>query len=158
MAVIRQALEEESMSLTQKFQTPRARQVKSKIKGMLIISLTSRELFTKNSSWQAKLSIPHITVMFYSDLVKMCEDFALKFGDKMTGCCIMTTHHLALPFSPGNLCPKTTSLLSTTHPTFFFPQSRIKLKDCHFDTIQVIKAESQVALKTLTEHGFQDTF
>jgi hypothetical protein len=45
---------------------------------------------------------PHTTVTFYGDCVKMCKDFAPKFGDKRTGCCITTMHHLKLPFSPGN--------------------------------------------------------
>jgi hypothetical protein len=34
--------------------------------------------------------------------VKMCEDFTPNFGNKRTGCCITSTHHLTLPFSPGN--------------------------------------------------------
>jgi hypothetical protein len=71
-------------------------------------SLTSRELFLKNWSWQSKQSIPHTTMTFYSDCMKICEDFALKFGDKRTGFCMTTTHHLTLPFSPGNFLPKTT--------------------------------------------------
>jgi hypothetical protein len=32
----------------------------------------------------------------------------------------------------------------------------MKLKGCHFDTIEVIEAESQAVLNTLTEHNFQD--
>jgi hypothetical protein len=40
--------------------------------------LTSRGLFTKNSSWQARQSIPHTTVTIYTECVKFCEDF----GDK----------------------------------------------------------------------------
>jgi hypothetical protein len=28
----------------------------------------------------------------------------------------------------------------------------------HFDTLEVIEAESQAALNTFTEHGFQDAF
>jgi hypothetical protein len=32
------------------------------------------------------------------------------------------------------------------------------LKGSHFDTIDVIKAESQAVLNTLTEHDFQDAF
>jgi hypothetical protein len=32
------------------------------------------------------------------------------------------------------------------------------LKDRHFDTSEVIEAESQVVLYTLTEHDFQETF
>jgi hypothetical protein len=35
---------------------------------------------------------------------------------------------------------------------------KIKLKGHHFDTTEVIKAESQVALNTPTEHDFQDAF
>jgi hypothetical protein len=32
----------------------------------------------------------------------------------------------------------------------------MKLKGCHFDTIEVIEAESQAVLNTLTQHDFQD--
>jgi hypothetical protein len=32
----------------------------------------------------------------------------------------------------------------------------IKLSGCHFDTNEVIEAESQAVLNTLTEHDFQD--
>jgi hypothetical protein len=35
---------------------------------------------------------------------------------------------------------------------------KIKLKGRHFDTIEVIEAESQAVLNTLTEHDFQDEF
>jgi hypothetical protein len=46
------------------------------------------------------------------------------------------------------------------HPPYFslFPRLKIKLKGCHFDTTEMIKAESQVVLNTLTEHDFQDAF
>jgi hypothetical protein len=39
-----------------------------------------------------------------------------------------------------------------------FPQVKIKLKGRHFDTIEVIKAESQAVLDMLTEQDFQDSF
>jgi hypothetical protein len=39
-----------------------------------------------------------------------------------------------------------------------FPQFKIKLKGRHSDTIEVIEAESQAVLNTLTEHGFQYSF
>jgi hypothetical protein len=44
------------------------------------------------------------------------------------------------------------------HPSYFplFPQFRIKLKGRHFETIDLIEAESQAVLNTLTEHDFQD--
>jgi hypothetical protein len=67
----------------------------------------SRGLFIKNSSWQAKQSIPHTAVTLYDDCVKMCEDFAPNFGRQRTGCRIRT-HHLTLRFSPGNFLLKTT--------------------------------------------------
>jgi hypothetical protein len=46
------------------------------------------------------------------------------------------------------------------HPPFFslFAQLKIKLKGCHFDTIEVIESETQVVLNTLTEYNFQDAF
>jgi hypothetical protein len=45
-------------------------------------------------------------------------------------------------------------------PPYFslFPRLKIKLKDRHFDTIEVIEAESQAVLNTFTEHDFQDAF
>jgi hypothetical protein len=35
---------------------------------------------------------------------------------------------------------------------------KIKLRGLHFDTTEVIGAESQAVLNTLTEHDFQDAF
>jgi hypothetical protein len=37
-----------------------------------------------------------------------------------------------------------------------FSRLKIKLKDRHFDTIEVMEAESQAVLKTLTEYDFHD--
>jgi hypothetical protein len=39
---------------------------------------------------QAKQLIPHTTVTFYGDYVKMCEDVAPNFGDKRIGCCTVS--------------------------------------------------------------------
>jgi hypothetical protein len=46
------------------------------------------------------------------------------------------------------------------HTTYFSPCPRLKiqLKGRHFDTIEVMGAESQAVLSTLTEHHFQDAF
>jgi hypothetical protein len=44
------------------------------------------------------------------------------------------------------------------HPPFLFRRLKTKLKGHHFDTIQVIEAESQAALNTLTEHDFRNAF
>jgi hypothetical protein len=106
-------------------------------------------------------------VAFYGGCVKICEGFAPNFGDKRTGCCIMTTQRLTLPFSPEKFVPKITLLLSSIHPILLtwppygfamFPRLKIKLESHHFDTIEVIKAESQAVSNTQTEHDFWDAF
>jgi hypothetical protein len=56
----------------------------------------------KNSSWLSEQSILRATKMLYGNYVKMCKDFTMDSGDKRNGCCIMTTRHLTLLFSPGN--------------------------------------------------------
>jgi hypothetical protein len=119
--------------------------------------LTSRGLFTKNSSWQAKQSNPHVTVTFYGDCVNMCEDFVPNFSAKKNGYCITTTHRcITLCFSPGSFLTEATWLSSPTHPAFLcFSRLKIKLKGRHFGTIDVIDAESQAVLNTLTEHEFR---
>jgi hypothetical protein len=46
------------------------------------------------------------------------------------------------------------------HPAHFSPFSRvkIKLKGRHFIAVEVIEAESQVMMDTVTEHDFQSAF
>jgi hypothetical protein len=46
------------------------------------------------------------------------------------------------------------------HPTYFslLPRLKIEVNGLHFDTIEVIQAESQAVLNTLVEHDFQDAF
>jgi hypothetical protein len=85
-----------------------ARQVKSKVKSRLIIFFDIKVIVHKNSSWQAKQPIPHITVTFYRDCVKMCEDYAANFGDRRTGYYITTTYLLTLHFPRGNFLLKPT--------------------------------------------------
>jgi hypothetical protein len=88
----------------------------------------------------------------------MCEDFPLNFGDKRTGCCITRTHRLTFPFHKGIFYEKQNYY--RPHPPYFslFAQLKIKLKVRFFDTIEVMEAESQAVLNTLTEHDFQDAF
>jgi hypothetical protein len=103
------------------------RRVKSR--ACLSFSLTSRGLFTKNSSWQAKQSVLHTTVTLYGYCMKMYKDFSQILAIKELA--VATRQHSdSLPFSPGNLSPKTIWLSSHTHPTcltwppatFLFPQ------------------------------------
>jgi hypothetical protein len=89
------AFEGESMSHTRRVQyyqdRTRLDKWRAKPRAYSSVSLTSRELFTNNSSQQAMQSIPHRTVTIYGNCMKICEDFAPNFGDKRTGCCITTT-------------------------------------------------------------------
>jgi 2'-5' RNA ligase len=110
---------------------------------MLIIFSDIRAI-VQNLSWQTKQSIPHTTVIFYGDRLKMCEDFAPNFDDERTGCCITTTHRLTLRFFTRN------NMTFVPHLTL--------LKGRHFDTIELIEAESQAVLNTLTEHSLQIAF
>jgi hypothetical protein len=77
----------------------KARKVNTEVKSTLInffhIKGSVRKEFVL-----AGQTVPHITVTFYGDCVKMCEDFARNFGDKRVGSCI-TTQCLTLPFAPG---------------------------------------------------------
>jgi hypothetical protein len=82
-------------------------------------------------------SIPHSAMMFYGDCMEMCEDLSPNFGDKRTGCCI-TTAHVSHFFYQD---------LSLNHFSLF-PRLKIKLKGRHFNTIEVIKAESEAVPKT----------
>jgi hypothetical protein len=82
----------------------------------------------------------------------MCEDFFPNFGDKTTGCCITTTHLLTFPFFTREFLTKN----DTTTLLFSISRFKIKLKGHYFDTIEVMEAESQAVLNTLTEHDFQD--
>jgi hypothetical protein len=62
-------------------------------------------------------------------------------------------------FTTEFFLPKNKVIVVTYPPYFFlFPQLTIKLKGRHFGTTEVVDAESQAVLNTLTEHGFQDAF
>jgi hypothetical protein len=74
----------------------------------------------------------------------------------------MTTHRLTLPFHQGFFfffTKKQHDCRPPTHPPFLlFPQLTIKLRDHHFDSIEVIEAETQAVPNTLIKHDFQDAF
>jgi hypothetical protein len=82
----------------------KARQLKSKVKSILIIFFGTKGIVHKEI-------ILHTTVMFYAEFMHMCKYFAPNFGDKRTGCSIITTNHLALPSSPGNFFNKNTMIV-----------------------------------------------
>jgi hypothetical protein len=76
----------------------KVRQVKSKVKSMLIIFFDIKGIVHKEFVLIGQ-TVPHTIVRFYGDCMKMCEDFTPNFSVKTTGCCFMTTHCLTLPFS-----------------------------------------------------------
>jgi hypothetical protein len=55
-----------------------ARQAKIKVRKLPIIFFDIKDFSTNNLCCQAIQSIPHSTVTFYGDCVKMCEDFPEK--------------------------------------------------------------------------------
>jgi hypothetical protein len=86
----------------------------------------------------------------------MCENFAPNFGDKITDYCITKIYHTSSFtrefFTKNNMTVVPHTSYSPDLAPCDFSVS------CHFDTIQVIEAESQAVLDTLTEHDFQDAF
>jgi hypothetical protein len=91
-----------------------------------------------------------LTVTFYGNRVKMCEDFSANFGDKKN----WLLHHDNAPSHIFTreffFLQKTRWLPLPTHPYFsLFPQLKIKVKGRHFDTIEVMEAEY---------YDFQDAF
>jgi hypothetical protein len=74
----------------------------------MLIIFSDIKAIVHNTSWQTKQSIPHTTVIFYGDCVKMFQDFAPNFDDKSTGRCITTTHRPTLRSLPENVLPETT--------------------------------------------------
>jgi hypothetical protein len=75
----------------------KARQVKSKVKSMLIIFFDVKEVL-KNFDLADQEPIAHTTVTLSGYYVKVCEDFSPNFGDRRTGCYNTTTHRLTFPF------------------------------------------------------------
>jgi hypothetical protein len=71
----------------------KTRQVKRKFKNILIISSDVKGILHKNYILVGQRVLPHTTVRFYGDCVKICEDFNLKFGDRRTGSCLTLPFH-----------------------------------------------------------------
>jgi hypothetical protein len=105
--------------------------------------------------------------MFYGDCMKLCEGFTPNLWEQKN----WLLHHNNAPshtfFFTREFLTKN-NMTVIPHPPYspdlapcdfsLFLQLKINLKDCHFDTIEVIEAVSQAVLNTLTEHDFQDAF
>jgi hypothetical protein len=86
----------------------KAKRVKSKFKSMLIIFFDLKGIVHKELVLASQAVNLYASVTFYGDCLKVCEDFALNFGDERSGCCIRTTHHLIISSSPEKFLLKTT--------------------------------------------------
>jgi hypothetical protein len=85
LSVIKQTLGKESMSQRDKatilpMEKSKLTEIKNgetgeeqRLEHVHHFSLLSKELFTKNSSWQAKQAIPHTIVRFYGDCEKSAK-------------------------------------------------------------------------------------
>jgi hypothetical protein len=74
----------------------------------------------KKLSRETKQSILDITVIYYGDYMEMCEDVPQNFGNKTTGCCIMTMHFVTSFFTREFLTRNVTALTCPIwHPATF---------------------------------------
>jgi hypothetical protein len=103
--------------------------------------------------------------MFCGYYVRMCEDFTLNFGNKDWLLHHDTAQSHTSSFTREFLtknnitvvpCPPSSPDLAPCD--FSVSPLKMKLRGCHFDTVEMIEAELQAVLNTLTEHDFQDAF
>jgi regulator of replication initiation timing len=68
----------------------------------------TKEEETMKNKKHAPVHKEFILAALYGDCLKICKEFAPNFGDKRTGCFMMTMHSLALPFPNGEFFTETT--------------------------------------------------
>jgi hypothetical protein len=113
-------------------------------------SLPLKGLFIKNLFWQANQSIPQTTVTFLGSLRKNMRRLRLELWRQKK----WLFHHNN---APSHTFFSTWEFWTWNNVTLISWLS-IKLKGRHFDTTEVIEAESQAVLNSLTEHDFQVAF
>jgi hypothetical protein len=69
---------------------------------------------------------------------------------------VASTHHLTLSLYQGIFFTKNMTVVPFLPYFSLFLPLKIKLKERHFDTTEVMEAESKAVLSTFTEHDFQD--
>jgi hypothetical protein len=80
--------------------------VKSQGMSMLIVFFHIKRILHKEFVLAGQTVNTAITLTFYGDCMNMWEDFTPKCGDRRTGCCMKTVHHLTLLFFTRDFLPK----------------------------------------------------
>jgi hypothetical protein len=159
LSMIKQAFREESMSRTRKAQTHRdckkAETGEHLSQEHVIISLTPGVFFHKEFA----LAGQTVSTTFYCDVLRRMRENVQRLRSELwrqNNCPLQSRQRTAslLIFHQGIFLPKNKRSVVPTHPTFLFPQLNIKLKG----TIEVITAEWQEVLNTISEHDFKDAF
>jgi hypothetical protein len=107
------------------------RQVKIKVKSMFIIFFHIKSILHEQFNLEVQIVNSTYYVTFL-ETVKMCENFALNFGDKRTGFSFLFFIIIIILFSHYGIffTKKGNNMTVLPHPPYFslFPRLKIKLK------------------------------
>jgi hypothetical protein len=161
MTLIRQGFGEESMSFTRKIRTQetekKARQVKGKVKSMLIIFFDIKGIVHREFA----LAGQPVNSAYYCDVLRRPCKNVRKLRPELWRQTNWLLHHntpFHTSFFTMECFTRNNRTDVSTHLTFLFHRLKIKLKDRHFDTIEVIEVELQAVLNNFTEPDFQEVF
>jgi hypothetical protein len=138
----------------------KARLVKSKVKRTLIIFFHIKELVQK----EFVLAGQTVNSVYYCDVLRLLSENVWRLRSEIWRQNNWLLHHDNAPshisFYNREILTKEKQLGCSPHPPYFslFPRLKTKLKRSHFDTTEVIEADSQAMLNTFIEHNFQDAF
>jgi histone-lysine N-methyltransferase SETMAR len=145
----------------------KARQVRSKVKSMLIIYFDIKGTVHK----EFFLAGQTVNSAYYCDVLQRLRENVRRLRPELWRQKNWLLHHDNPPshiFLFTRECLTKNNMAVVIHPPYspdlalcdfsLFPRLKIKLKGRRFDTIDVIEAESQAVQNTLTEHDFQDAF
>jgi hypothetical protein len=133
--------------------------VKRKIKSILIIFFDVK--WTVNKEFV--LAGQTINSAYYYDVLRQLHENVQTFRPKIFRQKNWLLHHDNAPshttfFTKEFLSKNNITAVFHTPCFFLFPQVKIKLKGRQFDATEVIEAESQGMLNTLSKRDFQDAF
>jgi hypothetical protein len=139
--------------------TPKnARQVKKKVRSMLIILFDNKGIVHK----KFVLAGQTINSTHYCDVLQRLRENMQRLRPELWLQKNWLLHHNASSYTSSFTREFLTKYNTTvvTYPTYLslFPGLKINLKGRHFDTVEVIETELQEVVNSLTEHNFQDAF